>query len=143
MGNRYCLPILVNIKEKIMNIPGNLKYTEGHEWARVEGNIAYIGITDHAQHELGDIVYVELPETDMEIDSKEEATNIESVKAAAPVYSPVSGKIVKVNEDLEDNSENINSDAYGSFIFAVEMSDPSELDSLMDADAYKEFLEKE
>lgn len=126
-----------------MNIPGDLKYTEGHEWVRVEGEVAYIGISDHAQHELGDIVYVELPEIDTEIDAKEEATNIESVKAAAPVYSPVSGKIVEVNEDLEDNSENINSDAYGSFIFAVEMSDPSELDSLMDADAYKEFLEKE
>ncbi len=126
-----------------MNIPGDLKYTEGHEWVRVEGKIAYVGISDHAQHELGDIVYVELPEVDTEIDSKEEATNIESVKAAAPVYSPVTGKIVEVNEDLEDNSENINSDAYGSYIFAVEMTDPSELDSLMDADAYKEFLEKE
>ena len=126
-----------------MNIPGDLKYTEGHEWVRVEGKVAYVGISDHAQHELGDIVYVELPEIDTEIDSKEEATNIESVKAAAPVYSPVTGKIIEVNEDLEDNSENINSDAYGSFIFAVEMTDPSELDSLMNADAYKEFLEKE
>jgi glycine cleavage system H protein len=126
-----------------MNIPGDLKYTEGHEWVRVEGNVAYVGISDHAQHELGDIVYVELPEIDTEIDSKEEATNIESVKAAAPVYSPVTGKIVEVNEDLEDNSELINSDAYGAYIFAVEMSDPSELDNLMDADAYKEFLEKE
>ncbi|MCF6336040.1 MAG: glycine cleavage system protein GcvH [Spirochaetales bacterium] len=126
-----------------MNIPGDLKYTEGHEWIRVEGKIAFIGITDHAQHELGDIVYVELPEVDTEIDSKEEATNIESVKAAAPVYSPVSGNIVKINEELEDNSELINSDAYGSYIFAVEMSDASELDGLMDAAAYKEFLEKE
>lgn len=126
-----------------MNIPGDLKYTEGHEWVRVEGNVAYIGISDYAQHELGDIVYVELPEIDTEIDSKEEATNIESVKAAAPVYSPVSGIIVKINEDLEDSSELINSDAYGSYIFAVEMSDPSELDSLMNADDYKEFLEKE
>ena len=126
-----------------MNIPGDLKYTEGHEWVRVEGNVAYVGISDHAQHELGDIVYVELPEIDTEIDAKEEATNIESVKAAAPVYSPVSGKIVEVNEDLEDSSELINSDAYGSYIFAVEMSDKSELDNLMDAAAYTEFLEKE
>jgi glycine cleavage system H protein len=126
-----------------MNIPGNLKYTEGHEWVRTDGNIAYIGISDHAQHELGDIVYVELPEIDTEIDKEEEATNIESVKAAAPVYSPVSGKIVEVNEDLEDNSELINSDAYNAFIFAVEMSNLSDLDDLMDADAYKEFLEKE
>lgn len=126
-----------------MNIPGDLKYTEGHEWVRVEGNVAYVGISDHAQHELGDIVYVELPEIDTEIDSEEEATNIESVKAAAPVYSPVSGKIIEINEELEDNSELINSDAYDAYIFAVEMSDPSELDKLMDADEYKEFLEKE
>jgi len=126
-----------------MNIPGDLKYTEGHEWIRVEGNVGYVGITDHAQHELGDIVYVELPEIDTEIESKEETTNIESVKAAAPVYSPVSGKIVKINEELEDNSELINSDAYAAYIFAVEMTDTSELDNLMDADAYKDFLEKE
>ncbi len=126
-----------------MNIPGDLKYTEGHEWVRVEGTVGYVGITDHAQHELGDIVYVELPEVDTEIEAKEEATNIESVKAAAPVYSPVSGKIVKINEDLEDNSELMNTDAYGAYIFAVEMSDSSELDSLMNADAYTKFLEKE
>ncbi len=126
-----------------MNIPSDLKYTEGHEWIRVEGNVGYVGITDHAQHELGDIVYVELPEIDTEIESKEEATNIESVKAAAPVYSPVSGKIVKINEDLEDSSELLNTDAYGAYIFAVEMTDKSEIDSLMDAAAYEEFLEKE
>ena len=126
-----------------MNIPGDLKYTEGHEWTRVEGNISYVGISDHAQHELGDIVYVELPEVGMEIECEEEATNIESVKAAAPVYSPVTGTIVKVNEKLEDASEMINSDAYEAYIFAVEMKDPSELDKLMDADAYTAFLEKE
>ncbi len=126
----------------MMNIPGDLKYTEDHEWVRVEGSVAYVGITDHAQHELGDIVYVELPEIDMEVEKDEEATSIESVKAAAPVNSPVSGKIVQVNEDLEDEAELINKDPYEAYIFAVEMSDPSELDSLMDADAYKEFLEK-
>lgn len=125
-----------------MNVPENLKYTEDHEWARIEGNIAYIGITDHAQHELGDIVYVELPDIDNDVDKDEEATSIESVKAAAPVNSPVSGKVVKVNEALEDEAELINKDAYEAFIFAVEMSDPSELDSLMDAQAYKKFLEK-
>jgi len=125
-----------------MNIPGDLKYTEGHEWVRVKNDIAFIGISDHAQHELGDIVYIELPEIDTEIDSKEEAANIESVKASVPVYSPISGTIVKINENLEDNSELINSDTYGSYIFAVKMSDYSELDSLMDAVRYKEFLEK-
>ncbi len=125
-----------------MNIPGDLKYTEDHEWVRVEGNVAFVGITDHAQHELGDIVYVELPEIDMEVEKDEEATSIESVKAAAPVNSPVSGKIVQVNEALEDEAELINKDAYEAYIFAVEMSDASELDDLMDAAAYKEFLEK-
>ncbi len=125
-----------------MNVPENLKYTEDHEWARIEGNIAYIGITDHAQHELGDIVYVELPDIDNDVDKDEEATSIESVKAAAPVNSPVSGKVVKVNEALEDEAERINKDAYGAYIFAVEMSNPSELDGLMDAQAYKNFLEK-
>ena len=125
-----------------MNIPGDLKYTEDHEWVRTEGNIAFVGITDHAQHELGDIVYVELPEVDMEVEKDEEATSIESVKAAAPVNSPVSGKIVQVNETLEDEAELINKDAYEAYIFAVEMSDESELDDLMDAEAYKEFLEK-
>ena len=125
-----------------MNIPGDLKYTEDHEWVRVEGSVGYVGITDHAQHELGDIVYVELPEVDMEVEKDEEATSIESVKAAAPVSSPVSGKIVQVNEDLEDEAELINKDPYEAYIFAVEMSDTSELDDLMDADAYKEFLEK-
>ena len=125
-----------------MNIPGDLKYTEDHEWVRVEGSVAFVGITDHAQHELGDIVYVELPEVDMEVEKDEEATSIESVKAAAPVNSPVSGKVVQVNEDLEDEAELVNKDPYEAYIFAVEMSDPSELDDLMDADAYKEFLEK-
>ncbi|RKX89165.1 MAG: glycine cleavage system protein GcvH [Spirochaetes bacterium] len=125
-----------------MNIPGDLKYTEDHEWVRVEGSVGYVGITDHAQHELGDIVYVELPEVDMEVEKDEEATSIESVKAAAPVNSPLSGKIVQVNEDLEDEAELINKDPYEAYIFAVEMSDTSELDDLMDADAYKEFLEK-
>ena len=125
-----------------MNIPGDLKYTEDHEWVRTEGNIAFVGITDHAQHELGDIVYVELPEVDMEVEKDEEATSIESVKAAAPVNSPVSGKIVQVNETLEDEAELINKDAYEAYIFAVEMSDELELDDLMDAEAYKEFLEK-
>ncbi len=125
-----------------MNVPENLKYTEDHEWARVEGKVAYVGITDHAQQELGDIVYVELPDIDTEVEKDEEATSIESVKAAAPVNSPVSGKIVKVNEDLEDEAELVNKDAYAAYIFAVEMSDPSELDSLMDAAAYKKFLGK-
>lgn len=124
-----------------MSVPEKLKYTEDHEWVRVEGNKAYVGITDHAQEELGDIVYVELPEIDTELEKGEEATNIESVKAAAPVNSPISGTVVEVNGDLEDAPESINEDAYNAYIFVVEMSDASELDDMMDAAAYQSFLD--
>lgn len=126
-----------------MSVPENLKYTEGHEWVRVEGNKAYVGISEHAQEELGDIVFVELPEMDTELEKGEEATNIESVKAAAPVYSPVSGTVVEVNGALEDAPESINEDAYAAYIFAVELSNTSELDELMSADEYQNFLDKE
>ena len=126
-----------------MNIPKNLKYAKTHEWVRVENNIAYIGISDYAQESLGDIVYVELPNTDDEINKGDEVTTIESVKAASPIISPVSGVIVEINEDLEDTPEAINQDPYGNFIFAVDMSDPSELDDLMDSDTYEEFVENE
>ncbi len=125
-----------------MYIPEDLKYTEDHEWVRVEGSVAYVGITDHAQHELGDIVYVELPELDMEVDKDEEATSIESVKAAAPVNSPVSGKIVQVNEDLEDEAELINKDPYEATSLQLRCRIPPRLDSFMDAGEYKGFLEK-
>lgn len=126
-----------------MSVEKNLKYTENHEWVRVEGNIAYVGISDHAQEELGDIVFVELPEVDDEVSKGDEAVNIESVKAAAPVYAPVSGRITEVNEALEDSPESINENAYEAFIFALEMSDTSELEELMDAKAYEAFLKEE
>lgn len=126
-----------------MAVEKGLKYTENHEWVRVEGNIASIGISDHAQEELGDIVFVELPEVNDDFSKGDEAVNIESVKAAAPVYAPVSGKVSKVNEDLEDSPESINEKPYEAFIFALEMSDASELDELMDVDAYEAFLKEE
>ncbi len=126
-----------------MNVPENLKYSKSHEWVRVEGNVAYIGITDHAQHELGDIVYVEVPEVEEELSKGDEATSIESVKAAAPIYTPVSGEIVKVNDDLDEKPELINQNAFEAFIYAVELSDPSELDVLMDAEGYKKMLEND
>ncbi len=126
-----------------MNVEKNLRYTENHEWVRVEGKIAYVGISDHAQEELGDIVFVELPEVDDVIAKGDEAVNIESVKAAAPVYAPVSGRISEVNEALEDAPESINENAYEVFIFALEMSDTSELEELMDAKAYEAFLKEE
>ena len=120
-------------------IPQDLKYTKSHEWIRVEGDIAVVGITHHAQHELGDIVFVELPEVDEEFDAEDECATIESVKAASDTYCPVSGKIVEVNEDLEDAPETINNSPYEEgWLFKVEMSDSSQLGSLMSADEYKE-----
>jgi glycine cleavage system H protein len=126
-----------------MSIEKNLKYTENHEWVKVEGKKAVVGISDHAQEELGDIVFVELPEIDDEVSKGDEVVNIESVKAAAPVYAPISGKVVEVNGDLEDTPELINEKPYEAFIFALEMSDPSELEELMDASAYEAFLKEE
>ncbi len=126
-----------------MNIPADLKYTQTHEWIRVEGKTAFIGISDHAQEALGDIVYVEIPENGDEVSKGGEALNIESVKAAAPVNSPVSGTICEVNTELDENPESINKDPYTAYLFAVEMSDISEIDSYMNAEAYGEFLKKE
>lgn len=126
-----------------MNKPEDLRFLKSHEWVRVEGNTAYVGISEHAQEELGDIVFVEMPETDDEFDAGEEVTNVESVKAASPIYTPVSGKIVKVNDELEDSPELINQKPYEAFIFAVEMNDPSELEDMLSYDEYKKFVEEE
>ncbi len=114
-----------------------LYYSESHEWVKVEGNIAIIGITDHAQHEMGDLSYVDMPEVDDELEKGEEFGAVESVKAASDLYSPVSGTVVEVNEELEDSPELLNQDAFANWIMKVEMSDPSELESLMDAAAYE------
>ena len=124
-----------------MNVPENLKYTESHEWIRVDGDTAVIGITDYAQDALGDIVYVEMPDEDQTVAKGDEAVNIESVKVAEAVYAPVSGTVKETNGDLEDAPESINKDAYGVFIYSITMSDPSELDAYMDAAGYKAFLE--
>jgi len=122
-------------------IPKELKYTESHEWVRVEDGIAVVGITDHAQHELGDIVFVELPETDAEYGAGEAAATVESVKAASDIYSPLSGRVVEVNEALEGSPELVNKSPYGDgWIFKIEISDPSELDALLDADAYAKHI---
>ena len=123
--------------------PEKLKFQKSHEWTRVEGSTAYVGISDHAQEELGDIVFVELPEIDDEFEAGEEVTNIESVKAASPLYAPVSGKIVKVNEELEDSPELINQKPWDTFIFAIEMSDSSELDKLLSYEEYQKAIEEE
>lgn len=119
-----------------------LYYSESHEYVRVEGDYGYIGITDYAQHALGNVVYVDMPEVDDEVTAGEEFGAVESVKAASDLISPVSGTVVEVNEELEDSSELINEDAYANWIIKVELSDKSELDNLMDATAYAAFTEK-
>ncbi len=118
----------------------NLKYAETDEWARVEDDdIVVVGISDYAQDALSDIVYVELPEIGTEVSAGEVVGTVESVKAAADINSPVSGEIIEVNEALDDSPEIINEDPYGAWIFKVKANDLSELDNLMDADAYEKF----
>lgn len=114
-----------------------LKYSESHEWVKVEGNIAVIGVSDFAQAEMGDITYVDMPDVDDAVEAGEEFGALESVKASSELVSPVSGTVVEVNEALEDAPEMVNEDAYGAWIIKVEMADASELDALMDAAAYK------
>ena len=118
-----------------------LFYSKSHEYVKVEGDEAYIGITDYAQKELGNIVYVDLPEVDDEVAADEEFGAVESVKAASDLNSPVSGTVVEVNEKLEDKPEIINQDAFANWIIKVKLSDKSELDGLMDAEAYKKMIE--
>ena len=117
-----------------------LYYMESHEYVRVEGDFGYIGITDFAQHELGNVVYVDMPEVDDEVTAGEEFGAVESVKAASDLMSPVSGTVVEVNEALEDEPGLINKDAFENWIIKVELSDKSELDNLMDAAAYKDMI---
>ena len=117
-----------------------LKYSESHEWVKVEGNVAIIGVSDFAQKEMGDITYVDMPAVDDEVSAGEEFGALESVKASSDLISPVSGVVVEVNEALEDAPEKVNEDAYGSWIIKVEMSDPAELDSLLDSAGYKALI---
>lgn len=119
-----------------------LYYSETHEYVKVEGKYAYIGITDYAQNALGNVVYVDMPEADDEVTAGEEFGAVESVKAASDLISPVSGTVVEVNEALEDAPELINNDAYGNWIIKVELSDESELDNLMSAEQYESQLDK-
>jgi glycine cleavage system H protein len=122
-----------------MNIPAELKYTENDEWIKVEGSMGVMGITDYAQDQLSDVVFIEIlvaPED--QVAKGDSCATVESVKAAADVYLPVSGKIVEINEALPDTPETINSDPYGAaWMVKIELSDPAELDNLLDAEAYK------
>jgi|SRR5574344_2578870 glycine cleavage system H protein len=115
-----------------------LLYTESHEFVKVEGDFGYVGITDYAQSQLGNVVYVDMPEVDDEVTAGEEFGAVESVKAASDLISPVSGKVVEINEQLEDKPELVNEDAFGNWIMKVELSDKSELDNLMNAKDYAE-----
>jgi glycine cleavage system H protein len=125
-----------------MKIDPGFKYHEEHEWVRVEGEEAVIGISDYAQDQLSDVVYVELPEVGDEFEQGDILAVVESVKAASDVYTPVGGEILEINEVLEDSPELVNQDPYGEAWFVrVAMADPSEVDGLMDAEAYKAYLE--
>ncbi|MEE9273292.1 MAG: glycine cleavage system protein GcvH [Robiginitomaculum sp.] len=118
-----------------------MKYTQNHEWIRLDADIATIGISTHAAVQLGDIVYVELPKIDTEFDKGDNAAVVESVKAASEVYAPISGTITEINEALEDAPETVNTSAEDKgWFFKMKISDPSQIDSMMDADAYKKFI---
>ena len=120
-----------------------LYYTESHEYVRIEDGFGFIGITDYAQNALGNVVYVDMPEVDDEVEAGEEFGAVESVKAASDLISPVSGTVVEINEALEDTPELINQDAFQNWIIKVELSDEDELGNLMDAATYQAFCEKE
>ncbi|WP_337632296.1 glycine cleavage system protein GcvH [Prevotella sp.] len=116
-----------------------LYYSESHEYVKIEGDFAYVGITDYAQNALGNVVYVDLPEVDDEVEADEDFGAVESVKAASDLISPVTGTVVEVNEALEDKPELINEDPFENWIIKVQLSDTAELDNLMDAQAYEDF----
>lgn len=124
------------------NIPQDLKFSEEHEWVKVEGDTATVGVTNFAQEELGDIVFLELPDVDDEFKQGDSFGSIEAVKTVADLYAPVSGVVVEVNEALEDAPETVNDSPYGDgWLLKVKLSDPGELDALMDADAYAKHIE--
>lgn len=125
-------------------IPAELRYRTSHEWVRVEDDVAVVGITDHAQDAMGDLVYVELPEVDQVLATGEEAGVVESVKAASDIYAPVSGEIVAVNDALEDEPELVNNEPYGNgWLFKIKMADSGELKEMLTADQYQEQLDSE
>ncbi len=127
-----------------MGIPSDLKYTRSHEWVKAEtdGTVT-VGITDHAQELLGDMVFIELPKVGDSFSQKQECAVAESVKAAADVYAPISGEVIEVNSALADNPEKINQDAFGSWLFKLKPGNPAELDGLLDAAGYQEVLDSE
>ncbi|WP_033827939.1 glycine cleavage system protein GcvH [Bacillus andreraoultii] len=126
-----------------MATPKELRYSEEHEWVKVEGSQVRIGITDFAQEELGDIVFVELPEVGTELAANEPFGSVESVKTVSELYAPISGKVVKVNEELNDNPEYVNESPYEAWMVVIEPSDLSQVDSLMSAEDYEKMINEE
>jgi glycine cleavage system H protein len=127
-----------------MNFPDDLKYSRSHEWVRREGKEAVVGLTDYAQEELGDIVYVELPSEGEEVEKETAFGVVESVKATEDLYSPVSGKVIEINTPLDDTPEMVNEDPYGDgWLIRLEMADPAELEDLMSAEQYRAYVEAE
>jgi len=123
------------------NVPSELKFLSTHEWVEVNGDVAKIGVSDHAQELLGDLVFVELPEVGSSVSAGDSVAVIESVKAASDTYAPVSGEIIEVNEELEDSPERINDDPYGDgWMYKIQMEDPDEVGDLLDADAYTDSI---
>ena len=123
------------------NLPTGLKYAESHEWADLEEqNVVRVGITDHAREELGDLVFIELPEVGRRVSAGEKCAVVESVKAASDIYSPVSGVIADTNGDLADSPEKVNDDAFSAWLFSVKIDDTNELEKLMDADGYSAMI---
>jgi glycine cleavage system H protein len=127
-----------------MNIPKELKYTDEHEWAKLEGEIAVIGITDYAQERLGDVVFVELPEIGTETEKGEAFCVVESVKAASDIYAPMSGEIAEINKNLEDHPELVNQSPYGEgWMVRIKVTDPAEIEDLMSSDRYRKYVEEQ
>lgn len=125
-----------------MNIPADLKYTKEHEWVKLEGTTAIIGVTDFAQSNLSDITFFEFPEIGREVNQMEEIGVIETSKAVSDIFSPVSGKVIEVNDALDDNPETVNSDPYGAgWLVKIEVEDASEIEALLSADAYKKLID--
>lgn len=125
-------------------IPAELRYRASHEWVRVEDGIAVVGISDHAQDAMGDLVYVEMPEVGQVLAAGEEAGVVESVKAASDIYAPVSGEVVEINDALEDEPEKVNNDAYGDgWLFKIQMADAGELEEMLTADQYQQQIDSE
>lgn len=125
------------------DLPENLKYADTHEWAALDqNNLVQVGITDFAQSELGDIVFIGLPEVGRSVAAKEQIAVIESVKTASDLYSPVTGTVVSINESVQDEPEKVNEDAYGTWLFCIKADNPAELEQLMNADAYQSMIEE-